>query len=422
MKNSRSTRKPNLGAFHVSCWIMGLVAFVQLMSVGVALAVRGKVPEVRTEIRTEYVMVPASDTRPVKVAPPEPPKVPKKKKAVETEVTVEPIDRDREAVANMEVVRVLDEPPPIIDPLVEQLVLEARAARVKGDLYLALAKLSEAEMTDPKNPNILYGLGVNYEEFGSWEEAAPYYVKVYGMGAKAGSLYEKAGLKLAMGSNPDIKDLAMLGWGRMAPPQRVGNSEKRTLVLPVSVAPGKEFDPQKLRPQVRFFEEIDGKIGPAIIKNPTEQSGSQWVTGTADWRDGEEMAEVWYLVPDQDIASGYLFGERKFYGFVAELYYEGRLVDIKAEPRTLLREIKEQPGIKEFQDELDGLDLDLDLELDLDDFGAGDTVLPRMEDDLPELGPVPPAEPEPAGQYGVPSGDPDLPGDEEGLLFDDFGE
>jgi len=396
MKNSRTSRKPNLGAFHVSCWVMGLVAFVQLMSVGVALAMRGNIREVKTEIQTEYVMIPSSSTDAVRVAPPVPPKP---KPAME-EVEIAPVVPDREAVARIDRKRVLNSAPPIIDPVVEALVSDSRKARVKGDLYLAHAKLAEAEMTDPKNPNVIYGLGANYEAFGVFDKAASYFLKVYQMGPmKAGSLYEKAGLKLAVGLRPDVRNLAMLGWGRMATPQREANGEKRTLVLPVTVAPEREFDPMLLRPSVRFFEEVDGKIGPAIIKDG--DSGSEWVTGVADWQDGEEMAQVWYFVPDQDTANGFLFGDRKFYGFVAELYYDDRLVDIRAEPRTLLQEAGQQPGIEAYENELDGLDLE--------DFGgAGDTLLPRMDDE-PDV---------PGANFGIPPVDPILPDDDEGLSPD----
>jgi len=377
---------------------MGLVAFVQLMSVGVALAMRGNVPEVKTEIKTEYVMIPSSSTHAVKVAPPEPPKP----KPLMEDVKIDPVVPDREAVARSDRERVLNSAPPIVDPVVEALVNDARKARVKGDLYLAHAKLAEAEMTDPKNPNVLYELGANYEAFGVNDTAAEvYYLKVFKLGLdKAGSLYHKAALKLMMGLRTNVKDLAMLGWGRMATPQREGNGEKRTLVLPVTVAPDREFDPMLLRPSVRFFEEVDGKIGPAIIKEG--DSGSEWVTGVADWQDGEEMAQVWYFVPDQDTANGFLFGARKFYGFVAELYYDDRLIDIRAEPRTLLQEASQQPGIEAYENELDGLDLE--------DFGgAGDTLLPKIDDE-PDV---------PGANFGIPPVDPIFPEEDEVLSPDD---
>ena len=59
MKNSRVSRKPNLGMFHISCWIIGLVAFVQLMSVGAALAFRNQqISQPKERIVKEYVVVP----------------------------------------------------------------------------------------------------------------------------------------------------------------------------------------------------------------------------------------------------------------------------------------------------------------------------------------------------------------------------
>jgi hypothetical protein len=97
------------------------------------------------------------------------------------------------------------------------------------------------------------------------------------------------------------------------------------------------------------------------------------VTGAADWKDGEEIAEVWYFVPDQDPATGLLFGQRKFYGFVAELYYDGRLSDIRAHPRTLLREGLGESTMEELQRDLDNLD-----GLDLEDLSEGNSLLPKL--------------------------------------------
>jgi len=191
---------------------------------------------------------------------------------------------------------------------------------------------------------------------------------------KAGSLYEKAGIKLAQGLVPEVKDLAMLGWGRMTTPTRFEGGQRRTLILPVVVSQSKDFDPSLFKPRVRFYEEVDGQIGQAVIQDG--DSGSDWVTGVADWQDGEEMAEVWYFVPDRDAATGLLYGERLFYGFVAELYYAGRLVDIKAQPRTLLREDGGASTMEELKREFDELD-----GLTLEDLMAGDSLLPKKDDD-----------------------------------------
>ncbi|MEJ6717857.1 MAG: hypothetical protein QNK82_05145 [Akkermansiaceae bacterium] len=373
MKNSQRSRKPNLGVFHVSCWVLGLVAFIQMMAVGVAMAFRSqRAPESEERIVKEYVMVPAERPAPISAA------VPKLRAAPIAMLEDEDLMSNIGAVADVSEDEIYNTAPPVLDPILERLLQEASEARIRGDLYLAHNKLSEAQLHDPKNPNVLYGMGANYEEFGVWDKAAPFFLEVYQAGLmKAGSLYEKAAIKLATGSKTDVKDLAKLGWGRMTTPVRDANGEKRTLILPVKVAPSRDFDPDLFNPVVRFYEEADGQVFPALIQEGGADHGSEWVTGLRDWKDidGEEMAEIWYYVPNQDPATGLLFGEREFHGFVAELYYDGRLVDICAQPRTLLRIGGGKSTVEELQREFDELD-----GLDIDDLTAGSSLLPKKTD------------------------------------------
>lgn len=377
MKNSRLSRKPNLGMFHVSCWFLGLVAFVQLMSVGVALAFKNQqIPEPEERIVKEYVVVPAARTAPVVVVPQKP--VPIAVVPTTTLPELEEVLPDLESIAKVAEEDVLSVPPPVLDPVVELLLVDSRKARVGGDLMLALTKLQEAELREPNDPNVLYGLGATYEAFGIFDKARDYYYEVFKLGPNSGSLFEKASFKVAQGLVPDVKALGSLGWGRMTNPTQLSSGERRTLILPVEVDTSKDFDPMLFTPRVRFYEEVDDQIGQAVIQQG--DSGSEWVTGAADWKDGEEIAEVWYFVPDQDPATGLLFGQRKFYGFVAELYYDGRLIDIRAQPRTLLREGSGESAMDKIQRELDNLD-----GLDLEDLSEGDSLLPKLNQ--PFLGP-----------------------------------
>jgi hypothetical protein len=374
MRNPPQSGKRNLGVFHVSCWVLGVLAFGQVMAIGTAMALRDqKRPEPRERIVKEYVMVPAERRAPVTVAP-------QKQTPLAEQVSAEePIEvPDLEPLPKVHRDEVLAEAPAVLDPIVERLLEEAREARIKGDLILALTKFTDAGKEEPDNPHVLYGMGTTYEEFEVFDKAADYFLQVYQAGPeKAGSLWEKASIKLAHGLVPEVKDLAMLGWGRMTNPVQEAGGEKRTLILPVRVAPGKDFDPMLFTPRVRFYEKVDGQIDQAIINEGN--SGSEWVTGKADWQDGEEMAEVWYFVPDQDPAMGLLVGQREFYGFVAELYYDGRLVDIRAQPRTLLQEGGGESAMKELRRELDELD-----GLTLEDLTAGPSLLPKIGDPLPE--------------------------------------
>ena len=378
MKNSRVSRKPNLGMFHISCWIIGLVAFAQLMSVGVALAFKNQqIPQPGERIVKEYVVAPGPPSALVTAGGEKPEPIAALPPTSIAVVSPKPLPESKEVLTDLESVTkvaeedVLNLPPPVLDPIVEALLKDARQARVEGDLIQALTKLQEAELREPRDPNVLYSLGATYEAFGIFDKARDNYYEVFNLGPNAGSLFEKASFKVAQGLVPDVKNLACLGWGRMTNPIQEQNGERRTLILPVEVDTNKDFDPMLFTPRVRFYEEVDGKIGQAIIRQG--DSGSEWVTGTADWKDGEEIAEVWYFVPDQDPATGLLFGQRKFYGFVAELYYDGRLSDIRAHPRTLLREGLGESTMEELQRDLDNLD-----GLDLEDLSEGNSLLPKL--------------------------------------------
>ena len=354
------------------------MAFVQLMSVGVSLALkRQQIPQPEERIVKEYVVVPGPPSalvtagvekpEPIAVLPPKPIAVVSPKPLPDSKKVL----TDLESVTKVAEEDVLNLPPPVLDPIVEALLKDSRQARVGGDLIQALTKLQEAELREPRNPNVLYSLGATYEAFGIFDKARDYYYEVFNLGPNAGSLFEKASFKVAQGLVPDVKNLARLGWGRMTNPIQEQNGERRTLILPVEVDTKKDFDPMLFTPRVRFYEEVDGKIGQAIIRQG--DSGSEWVTGAADWKDGEEIAEVWYFVPDQDPATDLLFGQRKFYGFVAELYYDGRLSDIRAHPRTLLREGLGESTMEELQRDLDNLD-----GLDLEDLSEGNSLLPKL--------------------------------------------
>jgi len=346
MSEVANNRKPNLGVFHVSCWMLGLVAFVQLMSVGVAMALRGSDRrEVETKVVTEYVVVPRPT--PVRVTPPK--SAPKKISVKEPELDPLLLSKIDE-LEIPDVPRAMDVAPPIKNPVVERLIEEAREARIAGDLVLAQTKLNEANHLEKGNANVLYEIAMNYDALRLYDTALKYYMEVMNLGPiEGGALFSKAALKIERGRMVDLKGLVSLGLVRKSSPKRVPGGEQRTVMLPISVAPGKDFDPELLDPRMHFFEEVDGKIQPAV--HSANGSGFSWVSEPVNWDDGEELAEVWYVAADQDARATYYEGERKFYGMVVELYYDGRLVDLMAQPRTLVKEMSYSKGAEEQWDE-----------------------------------------------------------------------
>jgi hypothetical protein len=108
--------------------------------------------------------------------------------------------------------------PAVEDPRSGRLIDEARAARIAGDMGLALAKLEEAKTRSPDDPNVHFELGLVHEAMGIWPTASDYYHHVFGLGAsRAGSLYKLAAKKLRDGFKPPDQSLGKLGLGRVIP-------------------------------------------------------------------------------------------------------------------------------------------------------------------------------------------------------------
>ena len=362
-----------LTAFHVSCWLMGLVAFSQLVSIGTAMAFRNSAPaqtEVITQVETRYVEV---DKPAAPLAPGDRP----------TGLTRAEVEAEIDALMAAKGSRELDEPevlksaPVIADPVVERLLNEARAARIARDVVRSTMKLEEAQVLAPKNPNVLYELAVNFEALGNVDSAADYYMKVHELGImEAGSLFKKAGLKLERGVKKENRDIAALSGVRALEPIFDRQGERRSVNIAITSAPERDFDPELVHVQVHFFEEENGDLRKAPIDTAdASMTGSLCTSMPYDWQDGEEIIEVWYRIPPQDRAERAIFGDRKFHGFVAVLYYDGKRVDVYAQPSVLAFELQSQKK----QSSPDAWDPDLDPILEaLESHGAGSTLLPKL--------------------------------------------
>lgn len=352
---------------------MGLVAFVQLVSIGTAMAFRDAAPlppEVITEIKTEYVQV----EKPAAVIPTHERPTGLTKAEVAAEVNALIAASSPKELVEPEV---LKSAPAIADPVLEKLLKEARAYRVMGDVERSTLKLEEAQLMEPDNPNVLYEMGVNFEELGVYDNATDYFMKVHKLGPlKAGALFKKAATKLERGVVPDTRGLAVLNGVRVLEPLVDAGGERRRVNLAITAAPEREFDPDLVHVQVHFFEESNGDLRKAPIDtSDPDATGSQCTSMPYDWGDGEEIVEVWYQLPPRDRADREIFGERKFHGFVAELYYDEKLLDIRAQPRTLVQEIR----LMKKQSSGDDWNPDLDPILEaLENHGAGSTLLPKL--------------------------------------------
>lgn len=349
--------------FVVSCWFLGLMAFVQLLVAGMALATRLEesrvVRVVEKEVPKPVIMrvpVPAAEP-PVVSRPPVP--------------ATKPVDPPPSIAPSPLKV------PQVADPRSERLVAEAREARVAGDMGRAIVKLEEALAASPDDPGVRYELGLVHEQMGVYDIAAAHYEKVFQMGTSgAGALYEMAAAKLRDGFETPDAMLGKLSLGRVRifnDPNHEGG-QRVVLTIPVQKSPADEIDVAEIAVQVIFFN----RTGKGEIAQLEDNSWvkEQWVTLPFDWAGGEESLRMSYVIPPQDLQTEHLFGTRTYYGQVVSLTYKGEVLDVQAWPRDLAARIPKAPASV-----------------------PGDLMPPEFQDSLPpdfdpELGVLPPPLPE----------------------------
>lgn len=330
-----------LQTFHAACWVLGLIAFLELVAVGVALALqtnREAPPRVveRVEYRTlgtlpqgEVPIVRPIEPRSSSAIPTPPPVVPVPVIAAEDPAPTLPLKT-----------------PPIADPIVERLVAEAREARVAGDMRRAVVKLEEAEKRTADEPNTLYQFAQVFEAMGIYGKATDYYQKVFELGTVgAGGLYELAAHKIAHGfvGIDEMRGKLVLGRIRQFNDPRVQDGQKVILTVPVLAAPDGEFVPDDVLVSVSFFDKLQEEVVPAAKRN---EPSTKWVTKPVNWEDpsGEELLQVTYFIPEGAQQDLHLFGQREHFGQLVELSYGNELVDSVAWPRTLARRVNVPEG------------------------------------------------------------------------------
>ena len=322
---------------------MGLMAFLQVLVAGMALATRF---EQSRQIRVVEKEVP----QPMVVQVPAP---------VAAAVPVVPAVVSRPPAPTPAPTPLIT--PQIASPRAERLVNEARVARVAGDMGRAIVKLEEALAQAPEDPNVHYELGLVHEQMGVFDTASAHFEKVFQMGVSgAGALYEKAAAKLRDGFAQPTDMLGKLSLGQV----RIFNNPKHEggqrviLTIPVQKGPAEEVDVAELAVSVVFFNRTSK--GEIVQLEDKSWVTEQWVTLPFDWANGEETLRMTYTIPSQDNQTEYLFGGRTYYGQVVSLLYKDEVLDVQAWPRDLAARIPRAPAA-----------------------GPGDTRLPEFQDKLP---------------------------------------
>lgn len=355
-KNPHDARISRWPVFPVACWILGLMAFMQLVVAGMALATRfedSKVVKVveKAVMKPVVVRVPASPSS-SPVAP------------LGSVVSRPPMTQEASVMPALKPTPLTT--PAIADPRTERLVNEARQARVAGDMGKAITKLEDAILQSPEDPSVHWEMGMALEQMGVYDTAADHYQKILSIGLPtAGSYFEMAGDKLRDGfAQPvDMLGKLKLGHAKVFNDPNAEGGQKVIVDIPVQKGTAEEIDLNKLDVSVLFFNKTTR--GEIVVRDEGTQVTQEWISMPFDWQGGGETLRMTYVIPPLDTQSEHLFGGRTYYGQVVSLVYNGEVLDVDPSPRDLAARIPQQhagpkPGDMLSPDPLNDLPPDTD--------------------------------------------------------------
>ena len=265
----------------------------------------------------------------------------------------------------------------------DRLLKEANAARESGDTVNAIARLQEASQRDPKNAEVLAEMAMIYESIQNFDKSAETWRRVQEIGPSAGPLYDLADMKLKTGvpaaatsGSPALAKLdvttsggkvegiaqgATLGITEVTASETPDPDSETNLMLRIGVKKRTNavIDHTKVKIQVFFYD----TVGDNDIKLTDADVSYEWLTPNHDWAaSNSEMLAVTYIRPkskarsaESDLAAAAAAvnpakkgrtpkpspapeaGQRKYLGYIVQVYYNDQLQDKRADPPSLLK-------------------------------------------------------------------------------------
>lgn len=216
----------------------------------------------------------------------------------------------------------------------DRLIRQGVTALTAGDMRLCILSLEQALTHAPDHPALLYYYGLAYDKLLNPAKAREYYTKVFRMREAAGKYFQRASRRLTYGFE---QPSAMRGKLSFGPHQAyhtysAEQGENVDILLPILLAPGEDVRPDDIYITIQFFDLVNGRK----IEFSRNAPQLAWQNEKPTWQDWEENLVVSYAVapPTQEEIDAY--GELKYYGFTAKLYYKGEPLDCISTPSALI--------------------------------------------------------------------------------------
>lgn len=217
----------------------------------------------------------------------------------------------------------------------EQLIHQGVTALVAGDIRRCILNLEEASLLAPNHPAMLYYYGMAYDKLLNPTKAREYYTRLFRMRNAAGSYFKRAANRLTYGFDQGSAMRGKLSFG----PHQVEHTyspeegERVKVLLPILLAPGETVRMDDIYITLQFFDLVNGrKIEFSRMAKPEWT----WLNEHPDWKEGEEHLQVTYNVPPLTQEELDAYGDLRFYGFTAKLYYKDEPLDCLSTPSALI--------------------------------------------------------------------------------------
>lgn len=218
---------------------------------------------------------------------------------------------------------------------VDRLIRQGVTAMTGGDMRQCVLFLEECSLLAPEHPAMLYYYGMAYDKLLNPKKAREYYTKVFQMRDKAGSYFKRAAHRLTYGFDQSSAMRGKLSFG----PHQLKHSyspdtgEQVDMLLPVLLAPGEEVRPDDIYITIQFFDLVSGR---RIEFSRMATPQLNWRNEKPDWTNWEECLVVSYSVPPLTQEQLDAYGDLRYYGFTAKLYYKGEPLDCISSPSSLI--------------------------------------------------------------------------------------
>ena len=222
------------------------------------------------------------------------------------------------------------------EPILERLMATGAELRASGNMQGALQAFRKVESAMPDHPRILAELAATLSQMGLSDKAKAYWERVEGLGPVAAAAYFPLAGQQLRGETTSVTDPApkLMKIGEVKVEEQAPTSEGQKVTIRVVVDADAKSRPvgDELTLLVYFYDQVAG----GEVKASTADTSYVYPSAPYDWQvDGTEEIIVKYNQPVFTEEQKRELGVRSYYGYAIELYYKDQIQDKLMKPENI---------------------------------------------------------------------------------------